>query len=126
MRESAVIIAVTVLLACVGGGCGTSPAPAQRATARDRVVVPDVVGLPRSRASCALVAAGLRWRAGGEARAHIRAVVPCHEQGVHVAPDPAVKRQRPRGGRRVPPGRVVVLEDACTLLRFEAGGGACS
>ena len=87
--------------------------------------VPTVTGMPRSQAECVLAGAGLRWRAGGDRRVHGKPVPPCTESGVAVAPDPTVRRQRPPAGHAPPKSRVVVLEDDCTLLRFEARDAAC-
>jgi beta-lactam-binding protein with PASTA domain len=77
--------------------------------------VPDVTGLARSQAQCAIADAGLRWRDAGEPSSHARATV-C-DPGEGVAPDPRVIRQRPAAGRRVPRGTPVVLHTRCTRRR---------
>lgn len=118
-----VVIASLLLLAGIGIGCGDSETSPPAAS--DHVVVPKVVGLPRSRATCVLVNAGLRWRGGGEPKANTRPAGPCPDEGAAGAPDPRIKEQSPRAGRQVPEGTVVVLEDACTLLRFDARDRGC-
>ncbi|HEX4692561.1 MAG TPA: PASTA domain-containing protein [Solirubrobacteraceae bacterium] len=119
-RQILAIAAIAVLAGCNASVATESPA------GQSRPRVPDVLGLPRSRAACTLIAAGLRWRVGGEHGAHNRGVIPCGVSGVRLAPDPIVKRQRPRAGRPVRRGSVVALEDDCTLLRFKHPGSACS
>jgi hypothetical protein len=119
------IVFVVFGVAAAVSGCGSSAGEA-RPQASDTVRVPAVVGLPRSKAACVLARAGLRWRGGGERRAHRRASLPCGQADVGMAPDPTVRRQRPRAGQPVPRGGVIVLEDDCTLLRFDSNGGACA
>jgi hypothetical protein len=120
-------LAATSLVVLALAGCGSAPAASTGHPADQHVVrVPRVTGLPRSKAVCALVDAGLRWRGPGEQRSHRTGVIPCHKPGYGVAPDPTVRRERPRAGRRVARGATVVLEDDCTLLRFHKPPSACS
>jgi beta-lactam-binding protein with PASTA domain len=79
------------------------------------VTVPDVTGLPRSAAQCAIVHAGLRWRDSGERRTSARARI-CGPNEA-VAPDPRIIPQGPPAGRRVLRGTTVVLHDTCTRRR---------
>lgn len=122
----ALLVVLTVMCGLTAGlaGCGSRREPRPRAS--DSVTVPAVVGMPRSGAACVLARAGLRWRGGGERRVHRRPPVPCGEPGVGIAPDPHVRRQRPRAGRPVARGVVIVLEDDCTLLRFDKRDGGCA
>lgn len=117
------LVALMALTAC---GCGasrspivTSPSPSANRPSR-MVVVPDLVGVPRSRASCVLEQAGLRWRSRGDRATFRHAQPSCEEQragGVAVSPDPRVLRQSPRAGQPVPWGAVIVIDDACTAVR---------
>jgi hypothetical protein len=123
---AALVLLAGTAAACAGAAAESPPHPTITPDRAGRIAVPRVVGLTRSRAACRLVAVALRWRGGGEHAVHRRAFVPCHDRRVHVAPDPIVRRQRPRAGRRVAPGTVVVIEDDCTLLRFRKQPTACS
>lgn len=86
--------------------------------------VPKLVGLARTDATCKLAAAGLTWRFGGDNRVRSRPIPSCNTN-VGVSPDPEVKTQDPLPGTRVLEGAVIVLEDECTLLRFE-GDKVCA
>ncbi|HET8756110.1 MAG TPA: hypothetical protein VFM58_08875 [Solirubrobacteraceae bacterium] len=125
MGRRVVAIAVLGALAAVCHGCGASETSPPPAATSGRVVVPRVVGMPRTRATCELAGAGLRWRSAGESRTHRRPLLACDDEGAAVAPDPTIEQQRPEAGRRVRRGSVVVLEDECTLLRFAPRGAAC-
>jgi hypothetical protein len=126
MRRLLLVLVVVCGIAATTAGCGSGGDSRPRPRAAETVTVPAVVGLPRSKAACVLARAGLRWRGGGERRAQRRPPVPCGPTGVTIAPDPTVRRQRPRAGRPVARGGVIVLEDDCTLLRFDARGAACA
>jgi hypothetical protein len=121
MVRLAVVLALALALTPACGSADTSGATGSSR----RVVVPQVVGLSRSRAECRLHAAGLRWRLGAQRTPQSKPLVPCGRKNVHVLPDPTVRRQRPPRGYRVRRGSVVALEDACTLLRFHSQPAAC-
>lgn len=96
------------------------PTDASAATHR-RIRVPDVVGMTESRAQCAVVAAGLRWRYRGDNHVHSAPISDC---SAIVMPDPRVTSQRPKADALVRPHRVIVLDDVC-LQRVRAGQGPC-
>ena len=88
--------------------------------ASSTISVPNVVGMARTDATCALADAGLTWRYGGDDRIRNRPIPACDTE-VGVSPDPIIKTQDPVSGTRVPAGGTIVLEDQCTLLRFDNG-----
>jgi hypothetical protein len=94
------------------------PEPRHR-TAR----VPRLLGRPYSWVGCRLAMAGLRRQYGGQP---VSPEPRCFANlGARMSPDPVVRRQDPGAGARVRRGTIVRLEDECSLLRFEPGGGAC-
>jgi beta-lactam-binding protein with PASTA domain len=99
---------VLVLVALVLAGCG------ERDSSQGAgVIVPDVVGKPRSQAICALADAGLRWRISPDRHVRSRPPAGCDDAGSAGEPDPRVLRQRPAPGSRVDRDAVVVLHDQC-------------
>lgn len=97
-------------------GVGYRPGPS--------VTVPDIVGMARSRATCELQRAGLRWRFDAGGCAFAKPIPSCERQREGaVTPDPRVREQRPAAGRRVRRGAVVRIRDMCTEL---PEGRACA
>ncbi len=115
LRLTALAIAVAIAVAIAG--CDQDGTERRPPAASAQVSVPGVVGLPLSRATCALAERGLRWRLGAGEPVLARPAVPCGGSGVAVAPDPGVVRQRPAAGAEVRPGTVVVLIDRCRRER---------
>jgi beta-lactam-binding protein with PASTA domain len=108
VTRAAVALVLVVLLAACGENERATPA-----TPSAQVVVPDVVGLRRSRAVCALADGELRWRISPDRRILSRPPADCDNNASAGQPDPKIVRQRPAAGARVSRNAVVVLHDEC-------------
>lgn len=83
------------------------------------IAVPRVVGLTRTQAQCLLHATGFRWR-DGDGPIEEAPVIACQRvDGMTeaLAPDPVVRRQSPRPGKRVTRSTVVRFETDCSEVR---------
>ena len=115
--------AVIAVLALLATGCGAAATPAAERS-KARVAVPDVRGATLRDATCRLTDLGLRWRLRGSRRASVRQLSGCGNDGiVSSSDDHPITGQRPRPGKRVRPGTVVVLDTRCDMPRD--GGIAC-
>jgi hypothetical protein len=114
VRMAALAGTVAIAVACVGCASARThheaPRPQTLAIAvhtTRQVSVPRLIGLGEDRATCEVVAAGLRWRLGPAGEVYGRGLR-CHVTGPRPML-PLVAGQWPHAGARVRPGSVVTL-----------------
>jgi hypothetical protein len=122
---SSAAVKVAVVVAAIGFVLGVSSC--KQESQQPAHGVPNIVGMGERQGVTLLHQKGLAWRWGGSRRV-IRELPPCWRDDQCLLPgadERQIETQSPPPGSVITAKTVVVIEDECTLLRFEHSGERC-